>query len=169
MKKTMAINSEEIATYEVAPQTQTEADNDTISRAIGILFNRMVTKGAAMNSPKVVRDYFQLRLATLEHEVFCCLFLDAQNSIISCEDMFRGTLSQASVYPREVVKAALALNASGVIFAHNHPSGHCEPSHADELLTGALKQALALVDVRTLDHIIVAGRDTLSFAERGLI
>jgi DNA repair protein RadC len=97
------------------------------------------------------------------------LFLDSQHRLIACEELFRGTLAQTSVYPREVVKAALAHNAAAVILCHNHPSGIAEPSRADELLTQALKQALALVDIRTLDHFVVAGANVISFSERGLI
>ena len=102
------------------------------------------------------------------YEVFIGLFLDSQNRVLAAEELFRGTLAQTSVYPREVVKAALASNAAAMIFAHNHPSGVAEPSRADELLTQALKQALALVDIRTLDHFVVAGARLTSFAERGL-
>jgi DNA repair protein RadC len=125
--------------------------------------------GNALNSPSAVRDYLRMKLQTLPHEVFVVLFLDAQNRVIGSEELFRGTLTQTSVYPREVVKRALHHNAGAVIFAHNHPSGVAEPSHADETLTQALKQALALVDVRVLDHFIVAGSGVLSFAERGLL
>jgi DNA repair protein RadC len=105
----------------------------------------------------------------LEHELFIALFLDSQNRLIACEELFRGTLAQTSVYPREVVKAALRHNAAAVIFAHNHPSGIAEPSRADELLTAALKQALAVVDIRTIDHFIIAGTVAVSFAERGML
>lgn len=123
-----------------------------------------------LDSPGAVRDWLRLRLATLPHEVFMVLLLDAQNRLLHAEELFRGTLTQTSVYPREVVKLALAHNAAAVILAHNHPSGTREPSHADEALTTALKNALALVDVRVLDHFIVAGMQLpLSFAERGLI
>ena len=122
-----------------------------------------------LTSPQAVRDYLRLRIANREHEVFVALFLDSQNRLIACDEMFRGTLAQTSVYPREVVKAALKHNAAAVIFAHNHPSGVAEPSRADELLTTALQQALALVDCRTLDHIVVAAEKTTSFAERGLL
>jgi DNA repair protein RadC len=125
--------------------------------------------GDALTSPQAVRDYLRLTLRTRPYEVFVGLFLDSQNRLLACEEMFRGTLAQTSVYPREVVKAALARNAAAVIFAHNHPSGVAEPSRADELLTQALKQALALVDVRTLDHFVVAGSQLVSFAERGLL
>lgn len=124
----------------------------------------------SLAAPGTVRDWLRLTLAPQHHEVFVALWLDAQNRLIADEELFRGTLSQTSVYPREVVKQALAHNAAAVILAHNHPSGVAEPSHADELLTQTLKQALALVDVRLLDHFIVAGNALpLSFAERGLL
>jgi DNA repair protein RadC len=105
----------------------------------------------------------------LEHEVFAVLFLDAQNRLIAYEELFRGTLTQTSVYPREIVKAALKHNAAGLILAHNHPSGVAEPSLQDQALTRTLAEALALVDVRVMDHFVVAGGGTVSFAERGLI
>ena len=123
----------------------------------------------ALTSPKAVRDYLRLALGGREQEVFVVLLLDAQHRVIATEELFRGTLTQTSVYPREVVKCALRHNAAAVIFAHNHPSGVAEPSHADEILTRSLKSALALVDVQVLDHFIVAGTRTMSFAERGLI
>lgn len=124
----------------------------------------------ALASPQAVRDWLRLSLGNLQHEVFVALWLDAQNRLIASEELFRGTLTQTSVYPREVVKRALAHNAGAVILAHNHPSGLAEPSRADEALTSSLKQALAIIDVKLLDHFIVAGGSTpLSFAERGLI
>lgn len=122
-----------------------------------------------LNSPGRVRDYLKLHLGHRPHEVFMALFLDAQNRLIAAEELFRGTLTQTSVYPREVVKRSLHHNAAAVVFAHNHPSGVAEPSQADELLTRALTQALQLVDVRVLDHLIVGHGCTTSFAERGLI
>ena len=125
--------------------------------------------GVALNSPAAVRDYLRLALGTREHEVFVALFLDAQHRVIATEELFRGTLTQTSVYPREVVKAALGRNAAAVILAHNHPSGVAQPSQADELLTHSLAEALALIEVKVLDHFIVAGNQTLSFAERGLL
>jgi len=125
--------------------------------------------GDTLNSPHAVRDYLQLLLAGRQQEVFLVLFLDTRHRVIASEELFHGTLSQTSVYPREVVKRALAHNAAAVILAHNHPSGVAEPSQADQLLTGALKQALALVDVSVLDHFVVAAGQTLSFAERGLL
>ena len=122
-----------------------------------------------LSSPQQVRDFLCLKLGSLSREVFVVLFLDAQNRMIMSEEMFSGTLTQTSVYPREVVKKALHHNAASVIFAHNHPSGIAKPSQADELITKQLKQALALVDVRVLDHFIVAGNTTFSFVERGLL
>lgn len=124
----------------------------------------------ALASPQAVRDWLRLSLGNLQHEVFVALWLDSQNRLIANEELFRGTLTQTSVYPREVVKRALAHNAGAVILAHNHPSGLAEPSRADEVLTSSLKQALALIDVKLLDHFIVTGNASpLSFAERGLI
>ncbi|MBE0623479.1 MAG: DNA repair protein RadC [Burkholderiales bacterium] len=122
-----------------------------------------------LSSPASVRDFLRMTLTGRDYEVFMVLFLDAQNQVIESEEMFRGTLTQTSVYPREVVKRSLFNNAAAVIFAHNHPSGVAEPSHADELLTQSLKQSLALVDVRVLDHFVIAGSGLASFAERGLI
>ena len=128
-----------------------------------------IRRDTLLNSPAKVRDYLRLRLGPLHQEVFVGLFLDAQNRLIAAEDLFRGTLSQTSVYPREVVKRALALNAAAIVFAHNHPSGVAEPSRADEMLTRALKDALQLVDVRVLDHLVVTQAGVVSFAERGLL
>ncbi|WP_306604390.1 DNA repair protein RadC [Azonexus sp.] len=122
------------------------------------------------NSPGKVRDWLRLKLANNQHEVFMALWLDAQNHLLQTDLLFTGTLTQTSVYPREVVKTALARNAAAVILAHNHPSGISEPSQADELLTTNLKAALDMVDVKLLDHFIVAGNaQPISFAERGLI
>ena len=128
-----------------------------------------IRRDTLLNSPAKVRDYLRLRLGPLHQEVFVGLFLDAQNRLIAAEDLFRGTLSQTSVYPREVVKRALALNAAAIVFAHNHPSGVAEPSRADEMLTRALKDALQLLDVRVLDHLVVTQAGVVSFAERGLL
>jgi DNA repair protein RadC len=124
---------------------------------------------SALTSPGAVRDYLRLAISSREHEVFVCLWLDAQHRVIASEELFRGTLTQTSVYPREIVKAGLKANAAAVIFAHNHPSGVAQPSQADELLTRNLKEALSLVDIKVLDHFVVAGHQTLSFAERGLL
>jgi len=122
-----------------------------------------------MSSPQALRDWLRLHCAGLEHEVFLVLYLDAHHRLIEAEEIFRGTLTQTSVYPRELVKGALARNAAALAVAHNHPSGEAEPSRADELLTQNLKSALSLVDVRVIDHFVVAGDQILSFAERGLV
>src|ERR1035437_2492354 len=144
------------------------SDDKLIAKALEILSRRMrATEHLA--SPGAVRDYLRLLLSDREHEVFVVVLLDAQNRVLSCEEMFRGTLTQTSVYPREVVKIALAANAGSAIFAHNHPSGVSEPSRADEALTQHLKSALALVDVKVLDHFVVAGAEWVSFAEKGLL
>lgn len=121
------------------------------------------------DNPAKVRDFLSLKLGQREHEVFAVLFLDAQNRLVRFEEMFRGTLTQTSVYPREVLKRCLELGAAAVIFAHNHPSGAAEPSRADEFLTQSLKSALALIDVRVLDHFVVGRGGVVSFAERGLL
>ncbi|MBW4653850.1 MAG: DNA repair protein RadC [Kaiparowitsia implicata GSE-PSE-MK54-09C] len=126
-------------------------------------------RGEAFTSPELVKEYLVTKLAGFEHEVFAALFLDAKHQLIQYVEMFRGSIDSASVYPREVVKEALHYNAAAAIFAHNHPSGNPEPSQADKTLTQRLKEALMLVEVRSLDHIVVGGRQTVSFAERGLM
>lgn len=148
----------------VAKYAQLQAVLEMARRAL----QEDIAQRDALSSPQAVRDYLRLRLQGLPHEIFMALFLDAQNRVIVSEELFRGTLTQTSVYPREVVKRALHHNAAAVILAHNHPSGVAEPSNADQVLTQALKSALALVDVRVLDHFIVAGSSLVSFAERGL-
>lgn len=122
-----------------------------------------------LDSPDAVREFLRLSLGLRPYEVFGVIFLDAQHRLLRFEAMFRGTVSQTSVYPREVVRRALELNASAVVFAHNHPSGSAEPSAADRSLTTALRDALALVDVRTLDHLVVTRQQVFSFAEAGLL
>lgn len=131
--------------------------------------NEQLQQSDLMSSPKHVCDYLMLKLGQLKREVFMVLFLDPQNRLIASEELFSGTLTQASVYPREVIKRALYHNAASVIFAHNHPSGLAEQSRADEVLTKHLISALALVDIQVLDHVIVAGNQTLSFKEQGLL
>jgi DNA repair protein RadC len=126
-------------------------------------------RGPVMNSPQTLRDWLRLYCAKLEHEVFLVLYLSAQNHLIEAVELFRGTLTQTSVYPRELVRGALERHAAAVVVAHNHPSGNTQPSRADEALTQTLKAALSLVDVRVLDHFIVAGDEALSLAERGLL
>lgn len=144
------------------------ARDPIVAQALSILACQ-VREADALASPDAARDYVRLRLADRPHEVFACLFLNVQNQVIEFQELFRGTLTQTSVYPREVVIEALACQAAGVILCHNHPSGSAQPSRADELLTQTLKQALALVDVRVLDHFIVTRSAVLSFAERGLL
>ena len=128
-----------------------------------------LNRGVALSSPQTVRDYLRLTLQARQHEVFIGVFLDAQNRVLNVEELFRGTLTQTSVFPREIVKRALHYNAAAVIFAHNHPSGVAEPSRADEALTQTLKHTLALVDVKVLDHFVVGGDAAMSFAESGLL
>ena len=149
--------------------TRQAREDRAIYRAMHLLEKRLRKPGEAFNAPRSVRDFLTLNLAGYDREGFSVLWLDMQHRLIEAEHLFAGTLSQTSVYPREVLKRALHHNAAAAIFAHNHPSGCAEPSQADQLLTGTLKQALGLVDVRVLDHFVIAGRDTLSFAEKGLL
>lgn len=149
--------------------SQQAREDRAIYRAMRLLEGRLRKPGAVMNSTHTVHQFLALNLAGYEREVFSVLWLDTQHRLIAAEHLFAGTLAQTSVYPREVVKRCLQLNAGAVIFAHNHPSGVAEPSEADKVLTRALMQALALVDVRVLDHFIVAGAGVLSFVERGLL
>lgn len=160
------INSESKAVYKVNPTIQD--DDAIIAQAMAILFKRMKTKGVALSSPDAVKSYLKLGISQLEHEEFHVLFLDNQHQLIEATAMFRGTIDAAAVYPREVAKKALQINAAAVIFAHNHPSGLAEPSSADKAITRKLKDALGLFEIRVLDHIIV-GDDFYSFAEHGLI
>lgn len=149
----------------VAKYVQLRAGVELAKRAL----REEMAGGVNLNSPQSVRDYLRLTLRNLPHEVFVGVFLDARNRVIEVEELFRGTLMQTSVFPREIVKRALHFNAAAMIFAHNHPSGVAEPSGADQTLTEALKRALGLIDVRVLDHFIIAGSSAMSFAERGLL
>ena len=152
-----------------APEYVVSTDDAAIKHALTILEGRLRKPGVQFTSPSSARDFLTLKLAELEHELFVCLWLDAQNRLIEYSELFRGTLTQTSIYPREVVKEAMRLNAAAVIFSHNHPSGLAEPSRADEALTKTLKQVLELVEVKVLDHIVIGGVSTVSFAERGLL
>ncbi|MDR0780432.1 MAG: DNA repair protein RadC [Pseudomonadales bacterium] len=145
------------------------ASAEQILEAARHVIDQKMQRGASCSSPATVREYLRAKLANFEHEVFAVMFLDSRHCLIEYVEMFRGTLDSAAVYPREVVKEALRFNAAAIVMTHNHPSGNPEPSEADKMMTKRLKDALALVDVRTLDHVIVAGGSTLSFAERGLI
>lgn len=158
-----------MATLHSITASQRAREDREIYRAMRLLEGRLREPGVVMNGTHAVYQFLMLNLAGYEREVFSVLWLDAQHRLIAAEHLFAGTLSQTSVYPREVVKRCLQLNAAAVIFAHNHPSGVAEPSDADKVLTCTLIQALALVDVRVLDHFIVAGSNILSFSERGLL
>lgn len=165
----MKINSESPAPY----STEKGDDDDSIiQQAIKLIQSRLKTPGKALTDPDLVRQYLILRLAQFEEEHFSLVLLDQRHKVIGFQNIFRGTIDGASVYPREIVKTVLAHNASAVILAHNHPSGNAEPSSADISITKRLQEALALIDVRVLDHIIVGGCSqtlTTSFAERGLL
>jgi DNA repair protein RadC len=150
-------------------QNLSETEKRAVRRAMAILEKHLHQPGAVLTSPGAVRDFLKLRLAGELREVFVVIFLDAQHRVIVVEDMFHGTLTQTSVYPREVMRAALDKNAAAVIFAHNHPSGVAQPSSADEFLTRNLKEALQYIDVSVLDHFIVTEQAVLSMAERGLL
>lgn len=158
-----------MAVLNCSTTTRRAREDRAIYKAMHLLEKRLRKPGEAFNAPGSVRGFLTLSLAGYDREVFSVLWLDTQHRLIEAEHLFAGTLSQTSVYPREVVKRALHHNAAAAIFAHNHPSGLAEPSQDDKRLTDALKQALSLVDVRVLDHFIVAGTDTLSFAERGMV
>lgn len=144
------------------------ADEAIIKQAKAILLKRMKKRGISMTDPSVVKDYLILHLQELEHEQFHVLFLDNQHRLIACEMMFKGTIDAASVYPREIVKRSMHWNAAALILAHNHPSGTPDPSQADIAITKKIKEAMALIDVRVLDHFIV-GDEVSAFSERGLI
>jgi DNA repair protein RadC len=147
----------------------TDSEEKVVARAIRILMKELTTPGELLTAPSVVKRYLQLRLARKEHEVFGALWLNAKNQLIASEDMFFGSLTQTTVHPREMVKKALGYNAASVVCYHNHPSGSPSPSEADRHLTTALMNALQLVEVRLLDHIIVGGLASYSFAEHGEI
>ncbi len=153
----------EVKGFGAAKYAQLQAVLEVTKRTLG----ETLRQGAILNSPGAVRDYLCLELGRKPYEVFFALFLDSRNRLLEARELFRGTLGETSVYPREVVKAALAANAAAVVFAHNHPSGLAEPTAADHHLTATLMRALAVVDIRALDHFIVAGNQIYSFAEHG--
>jgi DNA repair protein RadC len=162
-----ALLSDSLASYHVEKPANQRllAARELIKRSLAEGFRN----GDALTSPQAVRDYLRIALMGRSYEVFMVLFLDAQHRLIEAEEMFRGTLTQTSVYPREVVKRSLYFNAAAVLFAHNHPSGIAQPSQADELLTRSLRDALSLIEVRVLDHFVIGGNAVMSFAERGLL
>ena len=151
-RKTRRPRQAPMGTFRPAIPEITPNEAAVITAALSILTTRLRLPGELCNEPRRVKDYLTLRLADHDREAFAVLFLDAQHQLILCEEMFQGTLTQTTVYPREVVKRALELNAASVIVSHNHPSGAAEPSRADEFLTSTLKTALSMVDVRLLDH-----------------
>lgn len=142
---------------------------EVINAARHIMESLFVKHDVSLSSPELVRSYLSMRIGREEREIFCVMFLDSQNRLIATEDLFQGTIDGASVYPREVVKAALKHNAAAIVVAHNHPSGHPEPSQADKRITARLQEALSLVDVRLMDHFVVSSIESVSFAERGLL
>ena len=148
--------------------TRRASSEQILAAARGIM-SRRVRRGASMSSPRLVKDFLSLKLGALEHEMFCVLLLDKRHRLIEFVELFRGTIDGATVHPREVVKLALAKNAAALVLAHPHPSGVAEPSQADELITQRLKDALSLVDIRVLDHVIIAGGVAVSLAERGVL
>ena len=168
---TMTAKTETRAQYAVKREINASAANEDaiIASALEILARRMRSTGMMMDSPEVVRDWLRLRVGGKPHEEFGCIWLNARHEVIEAGELFRGTLTQTGVYPREVVKEALRHNAAAVIFYHNHPSGAAEPSSADEMLTRSLKDVLATIDVRALDHFVVTATAMTSFAERGLL
>lgn len=143
------------------------ADQQTVREALTLLESQLREPGASFTSSHAVRDWLRLQLASLEREEFTALFLDNQHRLIAHETLFTGTINHTQVHPREVIKSALKHNAAAIVLSHNHPSGYAEPGHADRLLTDHLKQALKLVDICLLDHLVVGGMDIVSFAERG--
>jgi DNA repair protein RadC len=169
------VRSEDVTPYmpvgpEIPAALVGESEAAILAAAADILLRRMTDREnwKPLNSPRDTREFLRAKLSGLEHEVFCCLYLDNRHRVIAFEEVFRGTIDGTAVYPREIVKRALHHNAAAVILCHNHPSGLAEPSRADELLTVRLKEALALIDIRVLDHLVV-GDIVVSFAERGLI
>ena len=143
-------------------------DEDILEKASDILLEK-INNSDVISNPKDTRTFLKFKLSALEYEVFAVIFLNNRHQIITYKELFRGTIDGASVYPREVVKEALAVNATSIIIAHNHPSGVAEPSQADERITLRLKEALGFMDIRLLDHLIIGFDETVSLAERGVI
>ena len=161
-------NSVELLVRNERGEIQTATWDEVIGAAREMM-SAKVRYRKPMTSPKLVKEFLSIKLGTLEHEVFCLLLLDKRHRLIEYVELFRGTIDGASVHPREIVKLALAKNAASVVLAHPHPSGIAEPSQADELITQRIKEALALVDIKVLDHVIVAAGNVVSLAERGAL
>lgn len=155
-------NAEPILTPSLSPASQL-----TVKHALTLLENHLREPGVAFTSVTAARDWLRLTLSGLEREVFMVLLLDNQNRLLAHETLFSGSINRTEVHPREIVKTALRYNAAAVVLAHNHPSGHAEPSDVDRRITGVIKNALALIDVRLPDHLVVGSKDIVSFAERG--
>jgi DNA repair protein RadC len=166
---TNKINTEEAATYAAQRGNPDNNDDEILAKAAEILLSRVTQQSDCFTTPETTKQFLKIKLRPLEHEVFACLFLNNQHQLIEYQEMFRGTIDGASVYPREVAKEALRLNSVAMIIAHNHPSGLNEASHADRNITDKLKQALGLFDIRLLDHFIIGDEEPYSFAEHGLI
>lgn len=149
--------------------TLTDPEKQSLLELAMAVLQELHQPGAELTSPTLTRDYLRMLLSDRQYEVFGCVFLDNQHCVLATTEMFQGTIDGASVYPRVVVQEALAINAAAVLLFHNHPSGVAEPSRADQLITKRLQEALALVDIRVLDHLVVAACDSVSFAERGLL
>ena len=160
--------SNELFTSDATGVTRPATADEILAAARAILARR-IRRGRALTSPHQTREFLRCSLAPLDHEVFAIVFLDNRHRVIEYAPLFRGTIDGASVHPREVVKEALRRSAAAVILAHNHPSGVAEPSQADELITNRIRDALALIDVRVLDHFVITGDTIVSFAERGLL
>lgn len=163
-----SVRSEDAVVY--MSTAQAGDDDQIVTQAMDILSRRLAARDAdVLGSPGMVKSYLRLRVGQLGHEVFGMLLLDNQHRVLSCEELFRGTIDGCSVYPREVIKSVLDHNAAAVILYHNHPSGVVDPSRADQALTRKLKDALEVIEVRVLDHIIVSAYDSYSFAEGGIL
>lgn len=160
--------SDALLVREVGGQYRAATSDEVLRRARYVL-SRRIRRGASMDSPQAVKDFLRLCIGVLEHEMFSALYMNTQDRLIAFKELFRGTTAQTTVYPREVLKEALKLNASFVILAHNHPSGDAEPSRADKDLTERLQAALAMINVTILDHLVITGDAIVSFAERGLL
>ena len=167
IKQPTDISSTDFVRQSLTGQTPV-MDSEIVSAALGILAKR-IAKGSIIKNMEDAKKYLAVRFADLQHEVFAIVYLTNRHAVIACDEIFRGTIDGASVYPREVVKSALQYNAAAILIAHPHPSGICEPSHADEMITTRIREACALLDIRLIDHIIIAGADSISFAQRGLL
>ena len=167
IKQPADISSTDFVRQTLAGQTPI-MDSEIVSVALGILARR-IAKGSIIKNIEDAKKYLAVRFADLQHEVFAIVYLTNRHAVIACDEIFRGTIDGANVYPREVVKSALQYNAAAILIAHPHPSGVCEPSHADEMITTRIREACGLMDIRLIDHIVISGDRAVSFAERGML